>query len=112
MIKGTWGWQISQVVGLEVFRMEFETDVIKKSQLEDVRGTGEVHWEFPTKCGTQVLVFDGTLKTSTWEGPARLRDDSLVALRHVETALPGLQDGQRTYFVAEMTWRKRPLAEN
>ena len=87
--------------------MEFETDVIKKSQLVDVVERAR-HWEFPMKCGTHVLVFDGNVKTSTWEGPARLRDDSLVALRHVETALPGLQDGQRTYFVAEMTWRKRP----
>ena len=90
--------------------MEFETDVIKKSQLEDVLERAKC-WKFPTMCGRQVLVFDGTLKTSTWEGPARLRDDSLVTLRHVETALPGLQDGQRTYFVAEMTWRKRPVAE-
>ena len=91
--------------------MEFETDVIKKSQLEDVLERAKF-WKFPMICGAHVLVFDGSVETSTWEGPARLRDDSPLPLRHVETALPGLQDGQRTYFVAEMTWRKRAVAEN
>ena len=91
--------------------MEFETDVIKKSQLEDVLERAK-HWKFPTMSGTHVLVSDEKVKTSTWEGPARLRDDSPLPLRHVETALPGLQDGQRTYYVAEMTWRRRPLLEN
>ena len=109
MIKGTWGYQIGLIEGLEVLRVEFETDVAKKDQMQLVLARAK-HWKFPLDDNSAVLESDGQIKEFEWIGQVHMGQDSTAALRNVgsylgtEAAVP-----MRTYFVAEMTWKRRKL---
>jgi len=58
-----------------VLRIEFETDVVKKDQLQKVLERAK-HWRFPLVGTNSVLEQVGEVCESGWEGPAYLQDDS------------------------------------
>jgi hypothetical protein len=111
MIKGTWGWQIGQIERLEVLRIEFETDITKKKQLDAVLERAK-HWRFPVHGVDAVLETNGKIVTSEWTGPAHLKQDSTAAmLRSTRgSGSDDLDTAMRTKCVAEMTWKKRKLS--
>ena len=107
MIKGTWGWQIGQIVGLEVLEIEFETDIVKKDQMKCVLERAK-HWKFLLHDSDAVLESNGEIRESEWVGQAHLKQDNTPALRQVipeaEAAVP-----MRTFHVAQMKWKRRTL---
>ncbi|KAH8664557.1 hypothetical protein BX600DRAFT_541134 [Xylariales sp. PMI_506] len=101
MVEGTWGWQISQVEGLETLEIEFETDIVKKAQMEKVLDRVQ-HWIFPLLDRRAALVQAGEVEESQWEGPANLKDDYANVLNATPNQPP---QETRTYYVAVMTWK-------
>ncbi|RMZ82356.1 hypothetical protein DV736_g6640, partial [Chaetothyriales sp. CBS 134916] len=75
-------WSGRQVKGLEVLRIEFETDVVKKEQLHMVLERAQ-HWQFLVHDAKAILETDGRVEHSEWVGPADLKhDNTIFALRH------------------------------
>ncbi len=113
MREGSWGDQICRVLGLNVLRIEFETDVVKKAQLQQILERAK-HWKFPLCNTNAVLIQVGEIRESSWEGVANLKDDSSPMLspgppanvRNRWHARP-----MRTYYIAEMTWKRVTVNE-
>ncbi|KKY19998.1 hypothetical protein UCRPC4_g04321 [Phaeomoniella chlamydospora] len=108
MKKGTWGYEIGTVKGLEELIIEFETDVLKKEQLGAVaeRAKGwrfllnamanedeDVETQAEKNGNARVLVWKPPLQISAWIGPRDLKEPIL-----------GL-DGK----VRETSWRDREM---
>ena len=113
MKDGTWGHQICQVRGLSVLKIEFETDVVKKAQLQQVLGRAK-HWMFPLSDINATLVQAGEIRESSWEGLADLKDDSSPMLNPIAPIRAQSVWGtrpKRTYYVAEMTWKRVTMTE-
>ncbi|KAK5049985.1 hypothetical protein LTR84_004104 [Exophiala bonariae] len=102
MTPETWGGQLSQVKGLEVLEIEFETDLNKKEQLEVVVARAK-HWKFPLANGT-VLEWTGQQKDYSWEGLKYLKDDGQM-LRESPISRHALK---RKYEVTTLTWKALP----
>ena len=108
MKEGTWGHQIRRVRGLSVLKIEFETDVVKKAQLQQVLERAK-YWMFPLSDTSATLVQVGEFRDSSWEGLADLKDDSGRMLNSgapINAQSVWDTRPKRTYYVAEMTWRR------
>lgn len=106
MKEYTWGGALCKIQGLKALEMEFETDELKKPQLETVveRAKG---WKFPLVGNGVVLEWTGKLKEFAWEGLRDLKDDVQVLKRKPVTGdLP-----KRKYYVVKMTW-EAPSSSN
>ena len=111
MKQGTWGQQICQVKGLSVLRIEFEIDVVKKAQLQHVLERAK-YWKFPLDGSNGVLEQVGDVRESSWEGLADRKDDSSTTLNPPLLTSPTWNDRpKRTYYVAEMTWKRVATGE-
>ncbi|EXJ91837.1 hypothetical protein A1O3_00387 [Capronia epimyces CBS 606.96] len=105
MSPQTWGGQICQVPGLQMLEMEFETDEVKRAQLELVVQRAK-SWVFPLCNQNVVLAWTGQLKESSWEGLRELKDDYQVLREQpVGDNLP-----RRKYYVVSMLWRASAIA--
>jgi hypothetical protein len=99
MTPDTWGAQLGMIAGLKVLEMEFETDLLKKAQLEIVVARAK-YWKFPLSDGS-VLEWTGRRDDYSWEGLKYLKDDSQM-LR--ESPIPA-DAPKRSYCVVTMTWK-------
>ncbi|KAK9426594.1 hypothetical protein SUNI508_00121 [Seiridium unicorne] len=107
MVNGTWGWQVGQIPGLQRLEIEFETDAVKKEQLEKVLDRAQ-HWIFPLVGRDAALIKTGDVVESYWEGAADLKDDNQFPLRRrrsMGSFNASRLEPQRTYYVAVMTWK-------
>ena len=105
MKQGTWGFQISQIKGLSILKIEFEIDVVKKAQLQVVLERAK-HWKFPLEGTNTALKQVGEIRESSWVGLADLKDDSSPMLNRTSTSAQQDDRPRRTYYVAEMTWKR------
>ena len=102
MTRDTWGGQLSLVKGLEVLKMEFETDLNKKDQLEAVVARAK-HWKFPLSDGS-LLEWTGQQSDYSWEGLKDLKDDGqMLRESPISEKAP-----KRKYQVTTLTWKVLP----
>ncbi|KAH6652581.1 hypothetical protein BKA67DRAFT_566944 [Truncatella angustata] len=107
MADGTWGYQVGLVRGLQRLEIEFETDVLKKEQLEKVLDRAQ-HWVFPLQGRDAVLMKHGDVVESYWDGMADLKDDNAYPLQRrqsMSSFTRATKEPQRTYYTAVMTWK-------
>lgn len=99
MTPDTWGAQMGMITGLKVLEMEFETDLLKKDQLDSVVARAK-HWKFPLNDGS-VLEWTGRRTDHSWEGLKHLKDDSqMLRESPIKKDAP-----KRSYYVVTMTWK-------
>ncbi|KAI1860283.1 hypothetical protein JX265_005802 [Neoarthrinium moseri] len=98
--KGTWGWHICQLKGLQRLEIEFETDLLKRGQVEKVLERAK-HWIFPLADRSGIMVKTGDVVESEWEGVAHTTYDHI--LQATESQIPQGAP-TRTHYVALMTW--------
>lgn len=98
-------------MGLSVLRIEFETDLAKKAQLQQVLERAR-YWKFPLEDTNAFLEQVGEIRESIWEGLAKLKDDNTPMLNPPPIGDPAWNARpKRNYYVAEMTWRKTRIDE-
>jgi hypothetical protein len=68
-----WGYDLQFIEGLEILEMELETEIRKKSQLENVVEIAKC-WRIPMG-GDRELRWTGKIQEHTWIGVADLRSD-------------------------------------
>jgi hypothetical protein len=106
MNENTWGQQISQIKGLNVLRIEFEVDEVKKAQLQAVLARAK-YWKFPLDGSNAILEQVGDVRESSWEGLKDLKDDSSAILKsHPIGDSAWNERPKMRYYVAEMTWKR------
>ncbi|ETN36504.1 uncharacterized protein HMPREF1541_08782 [Cyphellophora europaea CBS 101466] len=101
MDETTWGGRISQIEGLEKFRLELEAPEHLKDDFEAVLARAK-YWRFPISGSFDALLPTGEVRRWSWKGYAEPRADHEASLTDEAVALLP----QTTYMVAEISWIK------